>query len=196
MLDCGFGPDELIRTVLCLDDVSKVVEGEILAFGAQPEECRERDCRSLVALNPIVAELKAFGCDSQLSTNLLDGRLVIDRLTTVFGQNGVDGRGVHAGEFVLRGNGTVVDGTIQGMTNVGIMHEPLRNPVEDCFVPGVMIGRLCGRVRRCRRDPGLECTLLTGIYRFEFDQGGDGGLGRLRGVFEGALLPECGEPPC
>jgi hypothetical protein len=189
-IDCGFGPDDLRRDTECLSTVSKDLEGELLFIDAQVEECPELDCKSLVSLHAVKAGVGAHDCDTELSRTVLDGTLVVRQLVTVFADGDGMSRGVHAGDFVWRNRGFVVQGRIQGITNAGLNRAPLRRECEECRMPGVMIGRLCGTVVRSV-DPALLGALVTAVYRFEFEPTEEGGAGRLAGTVEGALLQEC-----
>jgi hypothetical protein len=189
-IDCGYGPDDLRRETVCLAAVSKDLEGELLPIDAQAEECPELDCKSLVTLHAIKTRVVAHDCDSDKSKALLDGVLVVRQLTTVFADGSAHERGVHAGDFLWRGQGLVVQGRLQGITNAGLNRKPLRRACEECREEGVMIGRLCGAVVRTA-DPALMGALVTAVYRFEFDPTDEGGAGALVGVVEGALLQVC-----
>ncbi len=189
-IDCGFGPDDLRRETECLAAVSKDLEGELLAIDAQVEECPELDCRSLVTLHAIRAQVVAHDCDSENSKTLLDGVLVVRQLVTQFANGDAFDRGVHAGDFLWRGQGLAVSGRMQGITNAGLNRAPLRRACEECREPGVMIGRLCGAVVRSA-DPALLGALVTGVYRCEFEPTKEGGAGPLVGVIEGALMQVC-----
>ena len=112
------------------------------------EECPELDCKSLVSLHAVKAGVGAHDCDSELSRTVLDGTLVVRQLVTVFADGDGTSRGVHAGDFVWRNRSFVVQGRIQGITNAGLNRAPLRRECEECRMPGVMIGRLCGTVVR------------------------------------------------
>jgi hypothetical protein len=189
-IDCGFGPDDLRRETVCLAAVSKDAEGELVAIDAEAKDCPEQDCASLSTLHAIKAALAAHDCDSDKSKALLDGTLVVRQLATVFADGSAYERGVHAGDFLWRATGLVVQGRLQGITNAGINRKPLRQACEECRAPGVMIGRLCGAVVRSA-DPTLLGALVTAVYRFEFDPTEQGGAGALLGVIEGALMQVC-----
>jgi hypothetical protein len=189
-IDCGFGPDDLRRETVCLAAVSKDAEGELLAIDAERKDCPEQDCRSLATLHAIKARITAHDCDSEKSKALLDGVLVVRQLATVFADGSGLERGVHAGDFLWRGAGVVVQGRLQGITNAGLNRKPLKQACEECRMPGVMIGRLCGAVVRSA-DPTLMGALVTAVYRFEYDPNDEGGAGTLLGVVEGALMQVC-----
>lgn len=195
-LTCDLGPGELRVAVACLAEVSKDLEGELCALGTGIEECRERDCKSLVTHHGLRARVKADGCDSPRSAPL-DGDLVVDRLTTIFADGDPHGRGVHAGDLVWRSPGLLITGGLRGVTNAGISRPPLQTACEECRHPGVMIGRLSGCVQRAVNAPDLVGAVVTGIYRCEFEPTAEGGAGRILGVVEGALLLDCTpESPC
>jgi hypothetical protein len=196
-LTCDFTGDQLWDVVPGLAALSKDIEGELVPLAAEKEECLTfaEPTVTLSTRHAIKANLTAHHCDSKLS-RLLDGTLLVERLTTVFEDADALGRGLHAGDFRLAGSSFAVVGTMQGVTNAGIMRDPLARAVEECASPGVMLGRLCGRVVRGRRGAApqqLRGALVTGIYRLEFDHSDIGGSGLLRGTLEGGLLQECGK---
>ncbi|MEM7096021.1 MAG: hypothetical protein AAF567_23655 [Actinomycetota bacterium] len=111
------------------------------------------------------------------------------------------GRGIHAGEFRWRGTDAVVEGQINGMTNVGTHREPVFDPCQTCHDPGYMEGRLIGKVVRAR-DERLLGTAITAAYRITFDPTEGFQSTGIEATIEGALAVPCdgGDPgqvgPC
>lgn len=186
---CDGRPADLAQAVLCLDELSKDVEGDLLVVDAEPHECRELDCRTLTAEHVLRVKVSTHGCDSELG-KLFDGALISKDLTTVF----VDGsglrRGMHTATFAWRTSVGVVQGRMSGMTNEGTHREPPFTACQKCGDVGVMEGRLCGRLIRTE-DPKLLGAQVTAAYRFAFDPTEKGGEGGLRGTIEGLVVRNC-----
>jgi hypothetical protein len=186
---CEGRPPELVRAVLCLDEVSKDVKGELSIIDADAHECRKLDCKTLTVEHLLRAELSSHNCDSELGRKL-DGRLTARDLTTVF----VDGsglrRGMHAATFVWRTAVGIIQGRMSGMTNEGTHREPAFKGCQRCDERGVMEGRLCGRLVRAA-DPAMAGAQVTAAYRFAFDPSEKGGEGALVGTLEGLLVRNC-----
>ncbi len=189
---CDVRPDELARAVLCLDELSKNVKGELLILDADGHDCRTFDCRTLVASHAIRAEVSSHDCDSKVG-GLFDGRLTIRDLTTVFVDASGLRRGLHTGTFQWRTSVGVVTGRLSGMTNEGTHREPAFNGGQQCGDVGVLEGRLCGRLVRSR-EPELTSAQVTAAYRFAFEPSEKGGEGELVGTIEGLVVRNC-EPP-
>jgi hypothetical protein len=191
---CADTSRDILDRHLCLGSVSKDLHGELQLLHSQREQCVDRECVTLKAEH--VLTLKATGhapCDV---VKLLDGVIRVTDLATAF-ENG-DGRrrGFHGGDFRWQGQGGLLAvGTLSGMTNVGILRDPVFNPAcEKCDQPGVMEGRLCGAIQRAEDKRLIGCQLF-GVYRFVFDPGGDGGHGAIRGTFEGVVVCTCEGAP-
>jgi hypothetical protein len=197
---CVDSSRDILDREVCLGSVSKNLEGELQLVHGQREQCVDRECITLKTQQTLV--LKATGNPPCDQVKLLDGAIRVADLATAY-ENG-DGRqrGLHGGDFRWLGQGGLLAvGTLSGMTNVGILREPVFKPAcEHCNQPGVMEGRLCGVIQRApdqqRRLIGCQ---LFGVYRFLFDPGGEGGHGAIRGTFEGVVVCACqttpGSPP-
>ena len=166
-ISCDFTGDQLWDVVPGLAALSKDLQGELVPLAAEKEECltSREPTVTLSTRHAIKARLSAHRCDSELS-RLIDGDFVVERLTTIFENADATGRGIHAGDFRLAGRGLAVIGTMQGVTNAGVMRDPLAKACEECASPGVMLGRLCGRVvpgRRGSLPSYLRGVLATGV---------------------------------
>jgi hypothetical protein len=186
---CAAEPAELVLADLCLDELSKDAEGELVPLGAEPHDCPEHDCRTLTAEHALVLSLRQHACDSEIGT-LFDGRLVSKDLTTVFAQGSGERRGMHAGTFQWRSAAGIVVGHLSGMTNEGTHREPAFKACQTCDERGVMEGRFCGRLVRVR-DPKLAGAQVFGAYRIAFDASESGGTGGVRGTLEGVVVRGC-----
>lgn len=178
----------LAEEVLCLDALSKDAAGELIPVTQEGEECPKLDCRTLVTTHVLRLDLTRHDCDSDLGA-ALDGVLLVRNLTTVFVDARPEGRGVHAGDFVWRGPGFRIVGTLTGMTNVGTHREPAFEPVQRCDSRGFMEGRFCGQVSAA--EPRLDGSQVTGVYRIRFDPTQQGGAGGVRGTIEGVVIRDC-----
>lgn len=186
---CEARPADLARAVLCLDELSKDVKGELIIVDADRDVCRQLDCVTLTSEHVIRAEVESHACDSEIG-KLFDGRFSVRDLTTVFAHGTGMARGLHTGTFVWRTSVGVVQGRLSGMTNEGTHREPAFKGCQECGERGVMEGRLCGRLVRTN-DPKLAGAQVTAAYRFAFDPTEKGGEGALRGTIEGLVVRSC-----
>ena len=186
---CEGRPAELVKAVLCLDEVSKDVKGELIVLEADGHECRELDCKTLTVEHLLRAELSSHDCDSELGKKF-DGRLTSRDLTTVFVDGSGMRRGMHTATFDWRTPIGIVQGRMSGMTNEGTHREPAFKACQRCGDRGVMEGRLCGRLVRAA-DPALVGAQVTAAYRLAFDPTEKGGEGALVGTLEGLVVRNC-----
>jgi hypothetical protein len=186
---CDGRPAQLARAVLCLDELSKNVEGELVIIESQPHECRELDCKTLTVEHLLLVEAKTHACDSGLGKRF-DGRVTSRDLTTVFVNGSGTRRGMHTGTFIWHTAAGTVQGRMSGMTNEGTHREPVFRRCQRCDDRGVMEGRLCGRLVEAA-DPALVGAQVTAAYRFAFDAGEAGGQGALQGTIEGLVVRNC-----
>ena len=186
---CAGRPAELARAVLCLDELSKDIKGDLVIVETEVHECRELDCQSLTVEHLLRVEVSSHLCDSGLGKQF-DGRITSRDLTTVFVDGSGMRRGMHAGTFVWNTAAGRVEGRMSGMTNEGTHREPAFKACQECGDRGVMEGRLCGRLVRAA-DPALTGAQVTAAYRFAFDAGERGGEGALQGTVEGLVVRNC-----
>jgi hypothetical protein len=186
---CDGRPADLSRAVLCLDELSKDVKGDLVIVEAEIHECRELDCKTLTVEHLLRGEVSSHLCDSGLGKQF-DGRITSRDLTTVFVDGSGMRRGMHTGTFVWRTAAGILQGRMSGMTNEGTHREPAFNGCQECGDRGVMEGRLCGRLVRVA-DPALAGAQVTAAYRFAFDPGEKGGEGGLQGTIEGLVVRNC-----
>jgi hypothetical protein len=186
---CDGRPAELARAVLCLDELSKNVEGELVIIFPRPRECPELDCKTLTVEHLLLVEAKSHSCDSTLGKRF-DGKFTSKDLTTVFVNGSGMRRGMHTGTFIWHTAAGTVQGRMSGMTNEGTHREPAFKRCQRCDDRGVMEGRLCGRLVEAA-DPALVGVQVTAAYRFAFDPGEEGGRGALRGTIEGLVVRNC-----
>jgi hypothetical protein len=190
---CEARPADLAKAVLCLDELSKDLKGELMIIDAEDHVCRTLDCRTLVVEHVIRAEVFGHDCDSELG-KLFDGRFSVRDLTTVFAHGSGLRRGLHTGTFQWRTTVGILQGRLSGMTNEGTHREPAFQGCQTCGDIGVLEGRLCGRLVRAS-DPQLVGAQVTGAYRFRFDPNEKGGEGGLVGTIEGLVVRACEQVP-
>lgn len=186
---CDGRPAELARAVLCLDEVSKDLAGDLLLLDADRHVCRELDCKTLTAEHLLRLAVASHACDSELGKRF-DGSISSRDLTTVFTDGSGLRRGMHTATFVWRTSVGIVQGRMSGMTNEGTHREPAFKGCQECREVGVMEGRLCGRLVRAA-DPRLVGAQVTAAYRFAFDANEKGGEGAVRGTLEGLVVRNC-----
>jgi hypothetical protein len=190
---CAAKPRELFDTVVCLEPVSKDAQGELHPLVAEPQVCRESDCKTLKTIHALRVRLSSHPCDRALGATL-DGDLVVMNLTTAFVDGDGQARGTHLGDFRWSSPAALIVGTLSGMTNVGTHRAPVFEPVQECASRGYLEGRLCGQVRRTA-DHRLSGCEVEGVYRFRFDPTAEGGAGGIAGTIEGVIVCECPRQP-
>lgn len=188
---CEAGPGELVAAELCLDELSKDLEGELGLLTSDRVICQKLDCATLVTEHQLRAKVWSHDCDSDLGRRL-DGELFVRELTTVFAHGSGKHRGFHAGTFRWRTAAGIVQGRMQGVTNVGTHREPaFPGGCQKCGDDNVMEGRLCGRLVRPAEEAfaGIQ---VTAAYRIRYDSSSDGGVGGVVGTIEGLVIRTCG----
>jgi hypothetical protein len=191
---CADSARDILDHELCLSALSKNLEGELRLLHHERETCDKLDCVTLKTESYLVLEVKGNEpCDSRPGA-LLDGVIRVKDLAQAHEDGDVNRRGFHGGEFRWQGQGGLLAvGTLSGMTNAGILRDPVFEPAcERCDEHGVMTGRLCGVIRRSRENPRLVGCQVFGVYRLRFDPTEEGGSG-VRGTFEGVVVCECPE---
>src|SRR4051812_1388190 len=186
---CAGGPEDLLASTICLDELSKDVAGQLDVLRTERTECRELECTTLLVEHSLVLELRSHVCDSRIGA-LLDGILAARDLVTAFVGGSGERRGLHTGTFRWQAASTLIMGRLSGMTNEGTHREPAFAPCQQCDERGVMEGRLCGRILRSE-DASLVDSQVFGAYRVRFEPGEDGGSGGVTGTVEGLVLRPC-----
>ncbi len=154
---CTGRPAEPTRAVLCLDELSKDVEGDLVVVDANPHECRELECVTLTVEHLLRVRIVSHRCDSGLGSRF-DGKLLSRDLTTVFAAGSGLRRDLHSGTFLWRTAAGDVQGRLSGMTNEGTHREPAFTGCQECAELGVMEGRLCGTPGPSGRSPWRRAT--------------------------------------
>jgi hypothetical protein len=182
---------ELWKTQICLSPVSKDVSGELRLFDSELQQCSDQECRTLKTDHVMTLNVNGNRddrCDSRLA-GILDGRLLVRPLITALIDDG-EHRGTHTGDFIWKGAGARVEGTLSGMTNVGTHRKEPFEPCQECFAPGYMEGRLCGQIVRAAEERLVGCT-VTAVYLFRFDASQGFRDSPVSGTIEGVVVCAC-----
>ena len=183
----------LLTNTYCLDEVSKNVEGEVFVLDAAQKSCHQPTCESLMLVQRLRLDLSSNGppCDSSLGTKL-DGVMRVGNLTTVFTGPGENLRGVHAANFSWNFvGGGFVSGTLEGITNAGIVRSPKFQPCERCNQTGILTGHLFATGINV---PGIPVTdfHVDAVYRLAWDPLATiHGTASVIGTLEGVIIMPC-----
>jgi hypothetical protein len=111
---CLDDPATILEKEWCLSALSKDLSGELHLGDSKSHQCQTPPCKTLKTVNGLKMEVAAHPpCDSRPSA-LLNGSIVVERLVTVFDQDG-NHRGFHAGDFLWNGAaGIQVKGRMSG----------------------------------------------------------------------------------
>jgi len=189
-IPCPDDPALLLKQGLCLNALSKNMKGTLRLNASKEQKCEVPLCKALKTVHLLkLSPVAHRPCDSRLGRPF-GGSIVVERLVTVFDQDGHH-RGCHAGDFVWTGTaGAQVVGRMSGMTNVGTHRKPVFADCQPCDARGVMEGRICGRVVAAE-DPAMKGCQIMGAYRIRFDPSLTGGSGAVTGVLEGVIVCPC-----
>ncbi|MGH1493405.1 MAG: hypothetical protein ACRBK7_29075 [Acidimicrobiales bacterium] len=194
---CGYLDDarRLWKERLCLEPVSKNMKGRLELLNRERQECEKPKCLTLKTDHLLRLEVESNEpCDSEIGKEL-DGRLAIRELVHALHDGTGLGRGPHTGQFVWVGNSIEVRGEMSGMTNVGTHREPVFDPCQKCHNPGVMEGRLCGRITRSKYPELIGCRVVA-AYRLRFDPSEGFQDTQVEGTLEGVVVCTCEEGKC
>jgi hypothetical protein len=187
---CLDDPGTILQKDWCLSVLSKDLSGTLTLTSSSTHQCHTPPCRTLKTVH--LLKLQAVGhppCDSA-TAKLLDGSLVVERLVSVFDQDGSH-RGFHAGDFVWQGvPGLQVAGRMSGVTNVGTHRAPAFTTCQRCDDKGVLEGRLCGQISSTSH-PALNGCQVVADYRIKFDPSSTGGQGAVHATLEGVIICSC-----
>ena len=187
---CLDDPGIILQKEWCLSALSKDLSGTLHLADSKSHQCHTPSCNTLKTVHQLkVKAVSHQPCDSHAGL-LLDGTIVVERLVTVFDQDGMH-RGFHAGDFVWQGTvGIQVTGRMSGVTNVGTHRAPAFTDCQKCDEKGVMEGRLCGQVASTSNAALNGCQIIAD-YRIKFDPSVTGGQGSVRGTLEGVIICSC-----
>lgn len=200
---CLEDPVELWEREVCLDEVSKDVEGELGPRREEKQECQEPRCETLKTAERLLLQVTTHDpCDSDLSATLLDGRFraspPLGGLVSAFVDGSDEQRGLHAARFEWVGidasgqRQALVRGRMAGITNAGTHRADPFDDCQECYAPGFMEGRLCGRFVRAREERLVGCW-VTAVYKFRFEPVSDADVRDVQGTIEGLIVCPCGD---
>jgi len=184
-------PDLLRSQQSCLATLSKNIEGQALVVEANSRQCQNPPCESLTLVQHLRLKLVTHACDSPQGL-LLEGSIVIRDLTTVFAGARPHLRGVHAGRFYWTpsGGGRIV-GSIEGVTNAGLLRSPALPDAQVCDRPGVLTGHLSGTGRNVPQVPIPEFS-IEAVYRIDWAPDATArSTTAMTGTLEGVLILPC-----
>ena len=189
-VQCLDDPGTILQKEWCLSALSKELKGTLTLADHKIHQCHTPPCKTLKTTHQLKVAASAHApCDSH-TAQLLEGVIKVDRLVTVFDQDGQH-RGFHAGDFVWQGSGsTQVIGRMSGVTNVGTHRKPVFAECQKCDDKGVMEGRLCGQINSTS-TPALNGCQVIAAYRIKFDPSIGGGSGAITGTLEGVIICSC-----
>lgn len=187
---CLDDPKELWHRQVCLDEVSKNARGDLCLIHRERQECEPEKCLTLKTRHMLRLELRSHDpCDSDLG-QLLDGQFFALNLVTAFADGSGEQRGTHTADFEWVTPDVTVHGSMSGITNAGTHREPPFDPCQECYAPGFMEGRLCGRIVKSRKEELVGCA-VTAVYRFRFDPS-EGAIDTgVEGTVEGVVVCPC-----
>lgn len=199
-------PPGFFEQHVCLDEISKDVQGDLNLRKHESQPCEARDCHTLKTRHELEVVVRPGPCDSEHG-GLFDGLFEVDRLVTAFAHNDARRRGTHEGSFTWKGqHGLKVQGDLHGLTNAGThrAHNEGRDRpqafegCQPCDAAGFMEGRFAGRVTDVGNQPeheGLKGCEVQGTYRFKvesFEPEGDRERQvTIAGTLEGVCVCEC-----
>ena len=199
-----YGRKSFYGKALVTHTVSKTFKGEWKndynqSLCKSPEDCGHLhfpghfDCKSL----------SPYRCDSEFSQRHIDGELRAI-YTATWGHTGdvgffkdrknpLSARGFFFGSFnILDKRGAeFTSGSCDGMCNVGVVHDPLKNASEECHQEG----RWHGSVKAWVELPDKEIALLIGemAFDFEYELTRSWMATEFVGTLEGMLIRYCQE---
>ncbi len=189
---CADRPDDIRCTRMCLENLSKNLEGRLRLIDAEKEECGDPPCTTLKMYHFAELRISAHDCDSDISRKLLDGTFKIYDLNHAMRNADEKDRGLHAGNFHWSGQGgAVARGQISGITNANTYRRPFFESRQPCNQTGVMEGRFCGTIQQSP-DPALPVgSQVIGTYRFRFDPSLGAEASGMQGTLEGVIVYGC-----
>ena len=188
----SLSPDDLLANTYCVHEVSKDLDGQVAVLDADHRICSSPPCEPLVLLQFLRVDATTDKpCDPQPGT-ALDGLIRVSDLTTVFSGPTESLRGVHAGRFDWTPTvGGRITGTVEGISNAGVLRPPHFRDCERCHEPGVVSGHLFGTGSNVPGVPVPDFH-VEAVYRLAWDP-----LAKVfstapvRGPLEGVLILPC-----
>src|SRR4051812_24545153 len=133
----------LLTNAYCLEAVSKDVDGKLVVLDVDKRSCQHPTCETLTLVQHLLLNILPSACDGHLLGPVLNGVMRVRNLTTVFVGLSENLRGVHAADFRwdFTGGGFVI-GTLNGITNAGIIRPNVFPQCETCDKSDILTGHL------------------------------------------------------
>ena len=186
----SFLPDEPV----CLQVVSRNLEGELARPSGEPERCPDVDCFTLPTSQRFAMETQTHEPCDEKAAGVLDTK-ISGKLFHIFAGSSGEGRAAHSASIwwsLPGGHGRGV-GTMRGITNAGTHRAPVFRGCEDCDAPtmqGVLEASVTiGAATRPASAPRV--VLLRAVYKLRVDPSERGLAGRFTGTLEGVVMFDC-----
>ena len=181
----------------CLYEISKVFKGDLYFESEIKEKCDQLDCIVLNTSHVMKVEIKSFECDSKVGRQL-DGVLKA-RLFTKFIENG-QRRGIHFATFEwYKSSDFVILGRLDGITNSGSHHHPLKQECEKCNQDSHMEGKLEGYIKFQNNLGSMYGYKISAMYAMDVnwkirsEPFRNENYGTIEGTIEGIISRYCTE---
>jgi hypothetical protein len=192
----SLSPGELLQGNYCIYEVSKDLDGQVTLLDADNRGCSTPN--SLMQqqfLRLDAASTSNPDCDSQPSGTALDGVIRVRYFATLFAGATENLRGVHAGQFDWTPTiGGRITGTLEGISNAGILRARTFRDCERCHEPGIVSGHLFGTGTGVQGIPAPDFQ-VEAIYRLAWDplawDPAKLQIAPVRGTLEGILIVTC-----
>jgi hypothetical protein len=112
-------------------------------------------------------EIKSFECDSKIGRELDD--ILKARLINKFIENG-HRRGIHSGTFEwYKSPDYVILGKMDGITNCGSHHHPLKKECEKFYLDSHLEGRFEGYIKFQENSDSMYGYKISAIYAIDIN---------------------------
>lgn len=187
----SFPPAGLLSHTYCLHEISKDIEGEVLVLDADHRTCANPSCNPLTLVLHLGLTLRSAACDSKFGT-LLDGGMRAWNLTTVFTGPNENFRGLHAADFYWKPvAGGILNGTLEGISNAGLVRPPVSQGCESCGDNGLLTGHMFGTGINVPGVPVPDFN-VEAVYRLRWDPiASIKGTAPVIGTLEGVVIMPC-----
>lgn len=180
----------------CLYEISKTMFGELHFENETKEQCDNLGCVIITTSHILKTEIQSFQCDSGRIPNI-DG-ILKSRLIHRFIENG-NNRGKHHGTFEwYRLPDFVIIGELNGITNAGTHHTPLRE-CEECNQNSHIEGKINGYIKFKDSGDIMQGYEISAMYAMDIKWENNSepfrreNRGRVMGTIEGIVSRFCNE---
>jgi hypothetical protein len=189
---------ELLQGNYCVYEVSKDLTGQVTVLDADYRGCSSPSCSPLVQQEFLRLDAASNPhCDSNPLGMVLDGVVRVRYFVTVFTGPRENLRGVHAGQFdwtpIVGGR---IAGTLEGISNAGVLRPKHFDDCERCDVAGIVSGHLFGTGNGVPGVPVPDFQ-VDAVYRLAWDplawdpSNPNPLTAPVRGTLEGVLIIAC-----